>query len=61
MRRHALPGQQTGGSQTVERQLEVRLRLAYYRSEQGMRKLATDSCPNLRYLLGRAEPVKPRH
>ena len=61
VRRHALPEQQTGRNETVERRLKFRLRLAHHRSQQSMRELTPDGCPDLRHLLGRAEPVEPRH
>jgi hypothetical protein len=31
------------------------------RSQQGMGKFSSDGRPDLRHLLGRTEPVKPRH
>ena len=61
MRRHALPEQQTSRNETVERRSELCLRLAHHRSQQGMGKLAADRRPDLRHLLGGAEPVEPRH
>ena len=61
MRRHALPEQQTGRNETVERRLEFRLRLARHRSQQSMRKLPPNRRSDLCHLLGRAEPIKPRH
>ena len=61
VRRHALPEQQTGRNETVERRSQLRLRLAHHRSQQGMGKLPPDRRADLRYLLGGAEPVEPRH
>ena len=61
VRRRALAEQQTGRNKTVERSFEFRLRLAHYRGQQGMRELPADHGADLRYLLRRAEPVKPRH
>ena len=61
VRRHALPEQQTSRNETVERRIEFRLRLVHHRSQQGMRKLTPDRRSDLRHLLGRAEPVEPRH
>ena len=61
MRRHALPEQQTSRNETVERRSQLRLRLAHHRSQQGMRELPPDRRPDLRHLLGGAEPVEPRH
>jgi hypothetical protein len=59
--RHALPEQQTGGHETVERRCQLRFRLTHHRSQQRMRKLSPDRCADLRHLLGGAEPVEPRH
>ena len=42
-------------------ELQLRLRLAHYRSQQGMGELPPDRRADLRHLLGGAEPVKPRH
>ncbi len=61
VRRHALPEQQTGRNETVERRIEFRLRLVGRRSQHGMRKFTPNRRSDLRYLLGRAEPVEPRH
>jgi hypothetical protein len=41
--------------------LKLRFPLARYRSKKRMRKLSPNSRADLRYLLGRAEPIKPRH
>ena len=40
---------------------QLRLRLARHRSQQRMGKLPPDRRADLRHLLGRAEPVEPRH
>ena len=40
---------------------KFRFRLAHHRSQQRMRELAPDRRSDLRHLLGRTEPVKPRH
>src|SRR5262249_10322584 len=61
VRRATLPDQQTSRNKTVERRLQLRLRLAHDRSQQGMRELASKRCPDLRKLLGGAEPVETRH
>ena len=61
VRRHTLPKQQTCRHETVERRLEFRLRLASHRSQQSMRELSPNGRSDLRYLLGGAEPIKPRH
>ena len=61
MRRHALPEQQTSRKETVERGSQFDLRLAHRRGQQGVRKLTPDRRPDLRYLLGGAEPVEPGH
>jgi hypothetical protein len=61
MWRHALPEQQTSGNQTIERQSQLRLRLARHSGQQGMRKLPPDRRPDLRNLLSWAKPVEPRH
>ena len=36
-------------------------RFGHHSSEQIVRKLPADGCPNLRHLLSRTEPVEPRH
>ena len=61
VRRHALPEQQTSRNETVERRLQLRLRLAHHRSQQSMRELSPDRRADLRDLFGRAEPIEPRH
>src|SRR5262245_62991865 len=61
VRRATLPEQQTSPNETVKRRLQLRLRLAHDRSPQSTGQLAPDSRPNLRQLLGRAEPGEPRH
>src|SRR6266516_7122331 len=53
--------QQTSPNETVKRRLQLRLRLAHDRSQQGMGELASDRRPDLRQLLAGAEPVEPRH
>src|SRR5207248_3909388 len=55
------PEQQTSPNETVKRRLQLRLRLAHDRSQQGVRELASDRRPDLRQLLAGAEPVEPRH
>src|SRR5215468_3440339 len=45
MRRHALPEKQAGGNETVERRSQLLLRLAYDRSQQGIRELAPIAAP----------------
>jgi hypothetical protein len=45
----------------VERRAEFWLPLAGHRSYQSMRKLSPDHRSDLCHLLGRSEPVKPRH
>jgi hypothetical protein len=57
----ALPRQQTSSHEAVECRIELGIRLAHHRSQQGMRKLAPDRRPDLRHLLGRTEPVETRH
>src|SRR5215471_11320505 len=61
MRRHALPEKQAGGNETVERRSQLLLRLAYDRSQQGIRELAPNRSPDLRYLLSRAKAVETGH
>src|SRR5262249_7035872 len=61
MWRTALPKQQPGGDETIQREPQLPLRLLDHGSEKGMRELAPDRSRDLRYLLCRAEPVKPRH
>jgi hypothetical protein len=61
MRRHALAEQQTSGNETIQRRSQLCLRLAHYRSQQGVRKFPPDCRPDLSHLLGGPEPVKPRH
>ncbi len=61
LRRHALPEQQACLNETVERRPQLRLGLARHRRQQRMRELPPDRRPDLRHLLGRAEPVEPRH
>src|SRR5262245_1956903 len=60
VRRVTLPEQQTSRNKTVKRRLQLRLRLAHDRSQQGMRELAADRRPDLRQLLSGAESVEPR-
>jgi hypothetical protein len=48
MRRHALPEKQASGNETVKRRFQLPVRLAYDRSQQGMRELAPNRSPNLR-------------
>src|SRR5262245_8122940 len=48
MRRHTLPETQARGNGTVKRRFQVPVRLAYDRSQQGMRELAPNRSPNLR-------------
>jgi hypothetical protein len=50
MRRHALPKQQTGRTETAERGIQLRLRLARDRSQQRIGKLAANRSPDLRDL-----------
>src|SRR5262252_3456973 len=52
VRRATLPEQQTSPNETVERRLQLRLRLAHDRSQQRMGELASDRRPDLRQLLG---------
>ena len=40
---------------------QFRFWLAHHRGQQGMGEFAPDRRPDLRHLLGRAEPVEPRH
>jgi hypothetical protein len=61
MRWRALPEQQTGGDQAVERRVEFYLPLVHHCSQQGMRKFTPNCRPYLRHLLGWTEPVEPRH
>ena len=61
MRRHTLPEQQTSRNETVQRRSEFRPGFAYHRSQEGMRELPPDRRADLRHLLGRAEPIEPRH
>src|SRR5262245_60614803 len=61
MRRVTPPEQQTSPNETIKRRLQLRLRLARDRSQQGMGELASDRRPDLRQLLAGAEPVEPRH
>src|ERR1700733_12026368 len=56
MRRHALPEQHTSLNEPVEPRYQLPLRFAHYRSQQGMGELPPDGSPDLRHLLGRAEP-----
>jgi hypothetical protein len=57
VRRRTLLEQQASVGEAVERRIELGLRLARYRSQQRMRELPPDSRPDLRHLLGGAEPV----
>jgi hypothetical protein len=41
--------------------LKLRFRFARYRSKKRMGKLSPNSRADLRYLLGGAKPIKPRH
>src|SRR4051812_36999235 len=61
MGRRALSEQQAGANETVQRRSQFRLPLAYQRGQQRIRKLAPNRGPDLRDLLGWAEPVEPRH
>src|SRR3954469_15285289 len=61
MWRRALSEQQAGCNETVQRRCQFHLPLAYQRSQQRIRKLTPNRGPDLRDLLGRAKPVKPRH
>ena len=61
VRRHALAEQQARLNETVERRAQLRLGLPRHRRQQRMRELSPDRRPDLRHLLGRAEPVEPRH
>src|SRR5215475_10271856 len=61
VRRATLPAQQTSPNETVKRRSQLRLRLAHDRNQQRMGELASDRRPDLRQLLGGAEPVEPRH
>src|SRR5262245_1175532 len=53
--------QQTRRNKVVKLGLQLRLRLAHDCSQQRMRELASDRRPDLRQLLGEAEPVETRH
>jgi hypothetical protein len=61
MRGDTLPKQQTCLNDPVERRAEFRLCLARYRSYQRMRELSPNPRSDLRHLLGRPEPIQPRH
>src|SRR5258707_8493020 len=61
VRRATMSEQQTSPNETVKRRLQLRLRHAHDCSEQGVGELASDRRPDLRQLLGGAEPVEPRH
>src|SRR6266699_4653895 len=54
VRRATLLEQQTSPNETVKRRLQLRLRLAHDRSQQGVRELTSDRRPDLRQLLGGA-------
>ncbi len=59
-RRRALAEQQACRNETVERFIELRFRLAHYRSQQRVGKPPPDCGANLRHLLRRAKSVEPR-
>src|SRR5262249_26921681 len=61
VRRATLPEQQTSANEAVKRRLQLHLRLAHDRSQQGMGELASDRRPDLRQLLAGAKPGGPRH
>src|SRR5262249_27233653 len=61
VRGQTLPEEQTCINEPVERRAEFWLPLVGYRSYQSMRNLSPDHRANLSHLLGRPEPVKPRH
>src|SRR4029450_9704567 len=48
MRRHAMPEKQASGNGKVKRRFQLPVRLAYDRSQQGMREVAPNRSPNLR-------------
>jgi cold shock protein len=60
MRRHALPEQQTRRNEAVKRRSRLRRWVAHHRSQQRVRERPPDNRPDLRHLLGRAEPIEPR-
>jgi hypothetical protein len=59
-RRRALAEQQACRNETVERFIQLRFRLAHYRSQQRVGKPPPDCGANLRHLLRRAKSVEPR-
>src|SRR5262245_36365802 len=61
VRRATLSEHQTSLNESAKRRLQLRLRLARDRSQQRVRELASNRRPDLRQLLGGAEPVEPRH
>ena len=61
VRRYALPKQQPGPYQTVKSRLQRSFLLARHRSQQGMRELSPNHRSDLRNLLCRTKPIKPRH
>src|SRR4051794_16076992 len=61
MGRRALSEQQAGGSETVKARPNSPLPLAYKKTQQRKKNLPPNRAPDLRALLGRAEPVEPRH
>src|SRR5262249_56090666 len=56
VRRATLPEQQTSRNETIKRRLQLRLRLAHDRSQQGMGELASHRRPASRQLLARPQP-----
>src|SRR5437016_3898057 len=54
VRRATLLKQQTSPNETVKRRLQLRLRLAHDRSQQGVRELTSDRRPDLRHEQGNA-------
>src|ERR1700720_940422 len=61
VRGQTLPEEQTCINEPVEYRAEFLLPLVGYRSYQSMGKLSPDHRSNLCHLLGRTEPIKPRH
>jgi len=61
VRRYALPKQQPGPYQTVKSRLQRSFILARHRSQQAMREFSPNHRSDLRNLLCRTKPVKPRH
>src|SRR5271168_3534492 len=58
MRWQALSEQQTSLHETVQRRTKLRLWLGHHQSQQRVRELPPDRSPDLRHLLGRAEPSR---